>query len=248
MIGPGPKNLITDVAGILVGNAEDRAARTGSTVVLCETPAVAAVDVRGGAPLTVGASSLEPGGLVEAVDAVVLSGGSAFGLAATDGVRSWLAAQERGLAFGGAVVPIVVGAILFDLTNGGDKAWGDAPPYRALGSAAVARAAADFVLGNAGAGLGARAGALKGGLGSASLSFAQGGEPVTVGALAAANPVGSVVMPGQPAMWAWALEQAGELGVSARRWPGSTRRCSTTSSRGSRAPARRLRWSPPTPV
>ena len=208
----GVRNLVTDVAGILVGNAEDHPARTGTTVVLCATPAIAAVDVRGGAPLTVGASGLEPSGLVEEVDAIVLSGGSAFGLAATDGVRSWLAARERGLAFGGARVPIVVGAILFDLTNGGDKTWGDTPPYRALGIAAADGAASDFALGNAGAGLGARAGALKGGLGSASLVFEQGGAPLTVGALAAANPVGSVVMPGQSTMWAWALEQAQELG------------------------------------
>jgi len=212
MIRPGPRNLITDVAGVLVGNAEDAPARSGTTVVLCEEPAMAAVDLRGGAPGTVGASSLEPGGLVGAVDAVVLSGGSAFGLAAADGVRSRLAATGRGFAFGGARVPIVAGAILFDLANGGDKGWGEEPPYRELGGRACEAAARDVALGNAGAGLGATAGPLKGGLGSASFVLDAGGARLTVGALAVVNPVGSVVMPATATFWAWALEQDGELG------------------------------------
>lgn len=212
MIRPGPRNLITDVAGIAVGNAEDHAVRSGVSVVLADRPAVAAVDVRGGAPATRGTSALAPGGIVDAIDAVALSGGSAFGLDAAGGAMAWLAEQGRGFAVGPARVPIVVGAILFDLLNGGNKAWGLAPPYFALGIEAARHAGPDFALGNAGAGLGAKAGNLKGGLGSASFVYEDDGAPITVGALAAVNPVGSVVMPGGAAFWAWALEQGNELG------------------------------------
>lgn len=209
MARPGPRNLITDVEGFLVGNATEPRMRTGVTVVLPERPTLAGVDVRGGAPGTREISGLDPSCLVERVDAVVLSGGSAFGLDASSGVSSWLAARGRGFPAGAARVPIVPGAILFDLLNGGDKDWGEEPPYRALGRAACENAAADFALGNAGAGLGASAGALKGGLGSAS---AVTGDGLQVGALVAANPVGSAVMPDSSTLWAWALEQRGELG------------------------------------
>jgi L-aminopeptidase/D-esterase-like protein len=208
VIRPGPRNLITDVAGILVGNAEDHAARSGTTVVRPEPAAVCAVDVRGGAPGTRETDALAPTGLVEAVHAIVLSGGSAFGLDAAGGAMAWLAAQGKGFRAADARIPIVPAAILFDLHNGGDKAWGEPPPYRALGHAACAAAAADFALGNAGAGLGAAAGRLKGGLGSA--SFATAGW--TVGALAAVNSLGSVTMGDSPVFWAWPFEQAGELG------------------------------------
>jgi L-aminopeptidase/D-esterase-like protein len=212
VIRPGPRNLITDVAGILVGNAEDHHVRSGVTVVLTEEPATAAADVRGGAPATRGASALVPGGIVLGADAVALSGGSAFGLAAADGVMSWLAARGRGMPFGGVRVPSVVGAILFDLLNGGEKAWGEEPPYRRLGLAAAGQAGPEFGLGNAGAGLGAKASNLKGGLGSASFVYQDQGAPLTLGAIVAANPLGSVVIPNSSTMWAWALEQEGELG------------------------------------
>lgn len=152
---------------------------------------------------------MQPSALVERVDAVTLSGGSAFGLEAASGVASWLAARGRGFQVGEARVPIVPSAILFDLLNGAPKDWGDMPPYRSLGQQACDAAGEDFALGNAGAGMGATAGALKGGLGSVS---AQDDDGLIVGALAAANPVGSVVMPGQSTMWAWMLEQNGELG------------------------------------
>ncbi|WP_374448884.1 P1 family peptidase [Stella sp.] len=207
---PGPRNLITDVAGLAVGNAEDARVRTGVTVLLADRPAVAAVDVRGGAPGTSETDALDltciAGGRVEAL---VLAGGSAFGLDAASGVRGWMAAAGRGLAFAGVVVPVVPTAILFDLTNGGDKRWGDDPPYRRLAIAACAAAGPQFRLGNAGAGMGARAGQLKGGLGSASWRLAEG---PTVGALVAANPWGSVVHPGTATFHAWALEQADEMG------------------------------------
>jgi len=210
MIRPGPRNLISDVEGIAVGHAVDAAVRTGVTVVLPARRTVAAVDVRGAAPGTRETDALDPTGLVEAVDALVLSGGSVFGLEAAAGAVQWLAARGRGYRLGAATVPIVPAAVLFDLLNGGAKDWGDAPPYRRLGFEACAAAAADVALGNAGAGFGAKAGALKGGLGSA--SAADGDSGLTVGAVAAANPAGSPVMPGQPTLWAWMLEQDGELG------------------------------------
>ena len=207
------RNLITDVDGLLVGNAGDDALMTGVTVVLPEAPTVASVDVRGGAPGTRETDLLDPSARVDRIDAVVLSGGSAFGLDAAAGAMAWLAERGRGVAVGDAVVPIVPAAILFDLRGGIARRWGDTPPYRALARRAVETAAQDFPLGNVGAGLGAKAGRLKGGLGSAS-AIAPTGE--TVGALVAANPWGSVVMPGSPCFWAWALEQDGELGGQPR--------------------------------
>lgn len=212
VIRPGPRNLLSDVDGIRVGNAGDMAVRSGVTVVLPDRPAVAAVDVRGGGPGTRETDALDPASLVEAVDAVVLSGGSAFGLDAAQGAMAWLAARGRGFRVAGSVVPIVPCAILFDLANGGDKGWGDDPPYRALGAAACGAAGLDFTLGNAGAGLGAKAGELKGGLGSASFVT---GDGLQVAALVAANPVGHVVMPGSATFWAWGLEAGGELGGQA---------------------------------
>lgn len=212
MIRPGPRNLITDVAGLRVGHAEDHRVRSGTTVVLAESPAIAAIDIRGGAPATRGADGISPGALIETVDAVFLSGGSSYGLGAGEGLMSALAGAGRGMAFGGARVPIVIGGILFDLMNGGEKFWGVEPPYAQLAMTAADRATVEIPLGNAGAGLGARAGGLKGGIGSASFVFEEAGREVTVGALVAVNAVGSVVMPGQATMWAWALEQDGELG------------------------------------
>ncbi len=209
MIRPGPRNLITDVPGLKVGNADDDKILSGVTVVLPDRPAVAAVDVRGGGPGTRETDALDPAALVEEVDAIVLSGGSAFGLEAASGAMSWLAARGRGFQVGAARVPIVPAAILFDLYEGGEKNWSRNPPYRDLATAACDAAGMEFQQGNAGAGTGAVAGALKGGLGSAS---ALDDDGLAVGALVAANPAGSVVMPGQSSFWAWALEQEDELG------------------------------------
>jgi len=186
-LSAGPRNLITDVDGILVGNAQDARLRSGVSVVLCETPAMASVDMRGGAPGTRDTDLLDPACRVERVDGICLSGGSAFGLSAADGVMRWLAERGRGVAVGSAIVPIVPSAILFDLLNGGDKKW-EWPPYRELAYAACGNAGADFALGNHGAGLGARAGNLKGGLGSASAVDSVTG--LQVGALVAVNAVG----------------------------------------------------------
>lgn len=209
MAKPGPRNLITDVPGLLVGNAEDQAARTGVTVLLAERGLVAAVDVRGGAPGTRETDLLRPDCLVQEIDAIVLAGGSVHGLGAADGVVEWLRRQDRGFQVAGYRMPIVPGAIIFDFSIGGERDWPDGPPYRQLGQAAAAAAAADFALGNAGAGLGARAGALKGGLGSTSAVTEDG---LVVGALAVANPAGQVVMGAAGTMWAWDLEREGELG------------------------------------
>lgn len=212
MIRKGPRNLITDVAGLKVGNAEDHVIRTGVTVLVADTPSPAAVDVRGGAPGTRDTDALDPVSLVDGVDALVLSGGSAFGLDAPAGVQAYLKAQGRGyeIAPGLPRVPIVSGAILFDLASGGNKEWGDETPYRRLGALAAEKASLDFALGNHGAGLGAVAGAYKGGLGSASAINEEGH---TLGALVAVNAVGSPVMPGSDAFWAWPFELEGEFGA-----------------------------------
>ena len=211
---PGALNLITDVPGLTVGQAQDMAVRSGVTVILADAPAVCAADVRGGAPGTRETDLLAAENLVDAVDAVVLSGGSVYGLAAADGVAAWLGARGRGFKprpdLDIPPAPIAPAAILFDLVNGGDKAWGEAPPYHALGRAAVASAAVSFALGTAGAGCGAMAGTLKGGVGSASVVAADG---MTVGALAAVNSWGSVTAPGGRTFWAAPYEIDGEFGA-----------------------------------
>jgi L-aminopeptidase/D-esterase-like protein len=203
------RNLITDVPGVLVGNAQDARLASGVTAIVFEEPATAAVDVRGGAAGTRETDLLDPAMLIERIDALALSGGSAFGLEAGAGVQAWLREQGRGFVIRTARIPIVPGAILFDLLNGGDKEWGRFAPYRELGYAAAAAAAADFNLGSAGAGLGATTVNLKGGLGSAS-AFTRAGH--TVGAVVAVNAVGSVVMGDGPWFWAAPFEQDGEFG------------------------------------
>lgn len=186
---PGPRNLITDVAGLKVGNAQDDRIKTGTTVLVGDEPFVAGYHVMGGAPGTRETDLLAPDKSVEAFDALVLSGGSAFGLSAATGVMDSLAKQGRGFAVGDKRVPVVPSAILFDLINGGKKDW-TANPYEPLGAEALANASEDFEIGTSGAGTGAQTANLKGGLGSASLVLSNG---VTVGALAAVNPIGAVV-------------------------------------------------------
>jgi L-aminopeptidase/D-esterase-like protein len=205
----GPRNLITDVAGLTVGNASDGRIKSGVTAVLCAEPAVAGVQVLGGAPGTRDTDMLEPHNSIQKVDAVVLSGGSAFGLDAASGVQAWLRENGRGLEVRGQRIPIVPGAILFDMTNGGDKEWGRYPPFRELGYEAAASASREFTPGTAGAGEGALSAGLKGGLGSASTALASG---VTVGALVAANPVGSVTVGASRHFWAAPFEIGEEFG------------------------------------
>jgi L-aminopeptidase/D-esterase-like protein len=202
-------NLLTDVPGLRVGNAEDARLKSGVTVVLCEEPCVASVHVMGGAPGTREIDLLAPEHTVERVDAIVLSGGSAFGLDSGGGVMAALAEAGRGFAVGDARVPIVPAAILFDLNNGGDKRWSSDGPYRGLGRAALAAAGESFRLGSVGAGTGATTANLKGGLGSASTRL---DNCITVAALVAVNAVGQATIGDTGQFWAAPFEVEGEFG------------------------------------
>lgn len=233
---PHQRNLITDVGGLSVGHAHDEALASGVTVVLAESAIAAAASIFGGGPGTRDLDAIGLEGSVGAADAIVLAGGSAFGLDAATGVQSYLREIERGFPVGGSVrVPIVPQAILFDLMNGGDKNWGRHAPYRDMGYEAAASAAKDFALGSAGAGFGATVSAgegklMRGGLGSASerlsgLARADGAD-VTVGALAAVNAVGSVTVAGGPHFWAAPFEHGTEFGGlgSPHPWPANASR------------------------
>ncbi len=202
-------NLITDVAGVRVGHAHDHKLASGVTAILFDKPAVASIDVRGGGPGIRDGVLLEPVNTVEQVDGFTLSGGSAFGLDAGGGVQAWLAERGRGFAIGNATIPIVPGAVVFDMINGGDKAWGRFSPYRDLGYAAAEAAGDNFALGSVGAGLGATTATLKGGLGSASATTPGG---VTVGAIAVVNAIGSATIGDGPWFWSAPFEQDGEFG------------------------------------
>ena len=205
---PGNRNLITDIDGLLVGNAQDDVLKSGTTVLTADKPFVASVHVMGGAPGTRETDLLAPDKSVPAVDALVLSGGSAYGLDACSGVVDGLREAGRGFQVGPAVIPLVPGAILFDLLNGGQKDWAE-NPYRALGRRAYDNCGVDFALGSVGAGTGALAGMMKGGLGSASLVLPDG---TTVGALVGANPVGAVTTPGDRHFYAAPFEMGDEFG------------------------------------
>lgn len=205
---PGPTNLITDISSLRVGNAQDEALKSGATVLTADAPFTASVHVMGGAPGSRETDLLAPDKSVARVEALVLSGGSAYGLDACSGVVDGLRADGRGFRIGTAIVPLVPGAILFDLLNGGDKNWID-NPYRALGRAAYHAAGATFDLGTIGAGTGALTAMLKGGLGSASFVLNNG---VTVGALVAVNPIGAVTTPGDRHFWAASFEVNNEFG------------------------------------
>lgn len=205
---PGPLNLITDIAGLRVGNSEDHVIKTGATVLVGDRPFRASVDVMGGSPGSRETELLAPDKLVDQVDAIVLSGGSAFGLDAASGVSDGLRALGRGFRVADVTVPIVPGAILFDLLNGGDKGWSD-NPYRALGRRAFEAAGTSFQLGTAGTGVGATTAGLKGGLGSASIVLSTGH---TVAALVGTNPTGSVTVGAAANFWAGAFEMDDEFG------------------------------------
>jgi len=204
----GKRNLITDVPGLLVGNAGDDIIKTGVTVLTAAEPFTASVDIMGGAPGTRETACLAPDKLVEQVDALVLSGGSAFGLDAASGVMNALRESKRGFQVGPVQVPIVPAAIIFDLLNGGASDW-SSNPYSALGNQAFEQAGVDFEVGTQGAGTGATTARLKGGLGSASLVMPDG---VVVGALVVVNPHGSVVVSDGPHFWAAPFEMHDEFG------------------------------------
>ncbi|MBK3665983.1 P1 family peptidase [Bradyrhizobium diazoefficiens] len=203
------KNLLTDIAGVRVGHAEDAKVASGVTAIMFDQPAVAAIDVRGGGPGTREGSLLDLASMQERVDAIALSGGSAFGIEAGGGIQAWLAEQGRGLRVREAVIPLVPGAILFDLLNGGDKAWGRFAPYRDLGYAAAVSARTEFALGSVGAGFGASTATFKGGLGSASALMSSG---ITVAAIVAVNAVGSATVGDGPWFWAAPFEENSEFG------------------------------------
>jgi L-aminopeptidase/D-esterase-like protein len=202
-------NLLTDITGVRVGHAGDAGLASGVTAVIFDRQVVAAMDVRGGGPGTREGALLDLANTVEKIDAIALSGGSAFGLEAGGGVQAWLAERGRGLNVRGAVIPIVPGAICFDLLNGGNKKWGRFAPYRDLGYAAAAAATTGFTLGSAGAGLGALTANLKGGIGSAS---AQTGNGVKVAALVVVNALGTVTVGDGPWFWAAPFEVDSEYG------------------------------------
>jgi L-aminopeptidase/D-esterase-like protein len=203
------KNLLTDIAGVRVGHAQDAKIASGVTAIVFDQPAVAAIDVRGGGPGTREGALLDLASTQERVDAIALSGGSAFGIEAGGGIQAWLAEQGRGLRVREAVIPLVPGAILFDLLNGGDKAWGRFAPYRDLGYAAAVSAGTEFALGSVGAGFGATTATFKGGLGSAS-AVTSGG--ITVAAIIAVNAVGSATVGDGPWFWSAPFEENGEFG------------------------------------
>ncbi|MCG6857704.1 MAG: P1 family peptidase [Salaquimonas sp.] len=206
---PGKRNLITDVAGLTVGNAHDARLKSGVTAVLSEEPAVPAVHVMGGAPGTRETDLLEAHNTVQVVHALVLSGGSAFGLDAASGVQAALRERGIGLPVGNYPIPIVPAAILSDVMTGGDKDWGRYPPYRELAYDAVQAAGAEFAIGTAGSGTGAITGGLKGGLGSASTVLESG---VTIGALVAVNSMGTVAVGRTRHFWAAPFEIGDEFG------------------------------------
>jgi D-aminopeptidase len=203
------RNLITDVAGLRVGNAGDDKLCSGATAIVFDQPAIASADIRGGGPGTRDTTLLEPERTVDGVDAIVLSGGSGLGLDSPSGVQAYLREQGRGCRVGDATVPIVPSAVLFDLLSGGDKNWSRYSPYRELGYDAARHATADFALGSVGAGTGATTATLKGGLGSASAVTRDG---ITVGAIVAVNAVGTVNVGDGPHFWAAPFEIGKEFG------------------------------------
>jgi L-aminopeptidase/D-esterase-like protein len=205
---PGPRNLITDVAGILVGNANDNNIKSGTSVLLGDSGLTAGFHVMGGAPGTRETDLLAPDKLVEKIDAIVLSGGSAFGLDAASGVSQELLKAGRGFPTKYMPVPIIPSAILYDLDNGGNKNWAT-NPYKKLGVEAIRSASSDFCIGSYGAGTGATTEDLKGGLGSASLILENN---FTVGALLAVSSVGSTMVPGGNHFWAAPFELDSEFG------------------------------------
>lgn len=232
-----PRSSTSDLplSGIEIGHAHDAVIKTGVTVLKPTNPALCAVDIRGGGPGTRETDTLAFGGLVDRVHAVVFAGGSVYGLAAADAVCADLGAQGVGYAAGPPpipVSPIVPSAILFDNANGGDKDWGDSPPFHRLGRAALACVSASTGEGAIGAGFGATAGEYAGGFGLASEVV----DGITLCAFICANPVGSPFLPSTRVPYAWMYERDGEFGGAQPpqdyRWSSPT---DTKLSRFSRA-------------
>ena len=205
---PGPLNALTDVEGLTVGHASDPTLKSGVSVVLPDAPAIAGVHIMGGAPGTRETDLLAPDKSVAEVHALALTGGSAFGLDAASGVMTALRDKGIGFAIRGATVPIVPAAVIFDLAGGGDHNWSE-NPYASLGRQALEAATNDAQIGTVGAGTGARAGHLKGGLGTASLQLPTG---ETVAAMAVCNALGNTTVGDGPHFWAAPFEIGAEFG------------------------------------
>jgi len=204
------ENLLTDIEGVSVGHSTDLELGSGVTVIVFDEPAVASGSVLGGAPGGRETGLLDPSMTVEVVDALVLSGGSAFGLDAAGGVQAGLREIGRGFPVGDVRVPIVPQAILMDLLNGGNKDWGIQSPYRDMGYTAFKAATKGvFALGSVGAGTGATTATLKGGLGSAS-AMTTGGHKVA--AIVAVNAMGSATIGDGPFFWSAPFELDDEFG------------------------------------
>jgi L-aminopeptidase/D-esterase-like protein len=197
------------VSGFKIGHAQDETLLSGVTAIIPDQPATAAVHVMGGAPGTRETDLLSPEQLVQEVDAIVLSGGSAFGLDAASGVQAWLREHNRGFPVGDFRIPIVPSAILYDLGNGGDKNWGRYPPYRELAYEAANNLTTDPKLGSVGAGTGATISGARGGFGLASQQLQNG---IVVSAIAACNAVGSVFVGETNHYWAAPFEKNNEFG------------------------------------
>lgn len=209
LIEPGAKNLITDIAGINVGNAHDGQLNSGVTALILDEPAIASAHVMGGAPGTRDTQLLAPENSVEKIDGLFLSGGSAFGIDAGSGIQAYLRQENRGFSLAGQTIPLVPGAVIFDLINGGDKDWGRYPPYRELGYEAASAASQEFKTGSHGAGKGALVAGMLGGLGSASTVLENG---IKLGALVAVNALGSPLMGSSDCFWAAPFEIDDEFG------------------------------------
>lgn len=208
---PGVRNSLTDIPGVFVGNSENSCIRTGVTVVGFDKAMRCAVDVRGGGPATRETNAVGANATLGIAHAITLSGGSVFGLAAADEIATILSSQKIGvtLAQGVPTVPIIPAASLYDLSNGGDKDWGETPPYRALARDAFSSLSRDMNIGSFGAGYGALAGSIIGGLGSSSLDM---GDNSVVASLISVNSIGSAVMPGGNCFWSWPFEFEDEFG------------------------------------
>ena len=205
----GINNLITDVGNLKIGHAIDSKIKTGTTVILPEFPVTTSVAIHGGAPGTSDVALLEPHQTIEKINALVLSGGSAFGLDSCAGVRQWLLERNIGFKVGSAIVPVVPGAIVFDLINNGDKNWGAESPYKKLAYHACEIADKNFEIGTHGAGFGATTANLKGGLGSASTELSNG---AIIGAIVVVNSIGSTTLPNAKHFWASPFEIDNEFG------------------------------------
>lgn len=209
----GKRNLISDIDGISVGNITDDKLKSGVTAIICDVPTIASVHVMGGAPGTRETDLLSPENVVDHIDGLILSGGSAFGLDAASGAQAAMREAGRGFEIGPHRVPIIPAAILFDLMNGGDKNWGKYPPYREMGYEAVQAADIEFELGSVGAGAGALSAVCKGGLGSTSTVVTlEDGQKITIGALVAVNPLGSPLVGDTKNFWAAPFEMQNEFG------------------------------------